>query len=189
MDTKGKKQSGKLAFFPKRRVKKAGTPMTNPPLTPLIDVFLFLIIFFLLGCQFHQFEGAIAANLPLTGTGPGDGPPIVALDPIRVNVSMGAPLPDGQPTVRVELSGAARSAEGPRAIVPENPKSHSMPELYNELARYFEQYRKTGAKMKQPIYIHAQRNVPWKFAVDAFNQASRAGFTEVGFVPSGSARM
>ncbi|MCY2925146.1 MAG: biopolymer transporter ExbD, partial [Planctomycetota bacterium] len=71
---------------------KPGTPMANPPLTPLIDVFLFLIIFFLLGCRFMQLEGTIPANLPNTGGVNGVAPRGVSLDPIRISLTPSAAI-------------------------------------------------------------------------------------------------
>ena len=175
-EAKSKSGSSKVqATFIKRKKKvKAGTPMTNPPLTPLIDVFLFLIIFFLLGCKFAQFEGTIPANLPMTGSGPGDSREF-ALDPIRVEIR---PVGDDGINVSISLVGPA----GNRTV-------ENMQELCTVLRDYGIKHNVVGPNVpvgqKQPIFIHPDRGVRWGFVVNVFNQAVRAGYTEVGMTPSG----
>ena len=92
---------------------KPGTPMANPPLTPLIDVFLFLIIFFLLGCRFMQLEGTIPANLPNTGGVNGVAPRGVL---VAVAVAVGVAVQAAAVAVMaVEVMVACCSGEGPQA--------------------------------------------------------------------------
>jgi len=169
MDTKAGAQARKPTFYPRRARKKAGTPMTNPPLTPLIDVFLFLIIFFLLSCQFHQYEGTIPANLPKTGTGL-EATGEVALQPVRVTLT-----PDGEKTVKIRMSGPVLG--GARDV-------ETMLDLYGNLADLRARHGAVAQGLKRPIIIHPVPGVRWGFVVDAFNQAVRAGFTEVGVAPS-----
>jgi biopolymer transport protein ExbD len=138
--------------------KRIGFGMGQPPLTALIDVFLFLIIFFLLSCQFHQSEGTIPANLPNLG-GPEGG---LAPDPIRVGLSRQG---DG---VLIEVRQAGRKLE-------------SMAALYEHLQSQSARYGPTI-----PVLIQPRQGVRWGFVVDAFNQAVRAGFQKVGVAPSGA---
>ena len=167
---------GQPTFIKRKKKVRAGTPMTNPPLTPLIDVFLFLIIFFLLGCKFAQFEGNIPANLPNTIAGTGEGDPEIALDPIRVDLR---PAGEDGASVTISLQGPV----GNRTV-------GTMQELCNLLTDYGVSHRVVGPDVpkgqKQPIFIHPDRGVHWGSVVDVFNQAVRAGYTEVGMCPSGN---
>lgn len=153
-----------------RRKGKPGTPMATPPLTPLIDVFLFLIIFFLLGCKFMQFEGAIPANLPRTVVGDGDEAMPVPLDPIRVDLTSAI---DG--TVQIRLGGIARPQE-----------LADMAGLYRALSEFRSRFGIGGEQEARPVFIHPAAGVRWGAVSDAFNQAVRAGFREVGLTPSGA---
>ncbi|MCY2931123.1 MAG: biopolymer transporter ExbD [Planctomycetota bacterium] len=175
-DAKSTSGSGKgqPTFFKRKKKVRAGTPMTNPPLTPLIDVFLFLIIFFLLGCKFAQFEGNIPANLPATGSGV-DKTTEPALDPI--NISLRPVGTDGvKVSITIDLPTGTRTPE-------------TMLELCNLLTEYGVKQKVVGSDVptgrKQPIFIHPDFGVQWGFVVDAFNQAVRAGYTEVGMCPTG----
>ncbi|MCY2925147.1 MAG: biopolymer transporter ExbD [Planctomycetota bacterium] len=177
-DAKSTSESGKgqPTFIARRKKARAGTPMTNPPLTPLIDVFLFLIIFFLLGCKFAQYEGTIPANLPKTGSGLGESSEI-ALPPIRIMLQ---PADEKGDTITIATDGAI----GKRSV-------SDMQELCTILAEWGQKHGVVGKDVpkgrKQPIFIHPVLKVRWGFVVDAFNQAVRAGYTEVGVAPSRNA--
>jgi biopolymer transport protein ExbD len=154
---------------PQQKLRKAST-MSNPPLVPLIDIFLFLIIYFLLSCQFHQYEGTIPANLPSTlSGGPGEGPSM-RVDPLRV-----------------VLTTADSSGESVKIEIAETrTKLEDMEALYNFLAHKRAQYGKEEAD-KLPVIIKPMQGVRWGHVVDAFNQAVRAGMKEVGVAPSRAA--
>ena len=128
--TSGSGRGGQPTFIKRTKKRKAGTPMTNPPLTPLIDVFLFLIIFFLLGCKFAQFEGTIPANLPATQSGTGDSPNEIALDPIKVSLR-----PVGEDGVNVSI--AIEGPIGKRTV-------ENMRELCNLLTEYGVSHKVVG---------------------------------------------
>jgi len=150
---------------------KPGTPMANPPLTPLIDVFLFLIIFFLLGCRFMQLEGTIPANLPNTGGVNGVAPRGVSLDPIRISLT---PSADGG--VLVRMGGIARPQE-----------LADMTGLYQALSDFRTRFGAGSDMEPRLVYIHPAAGVRWGAVADAFNQAVRAGFRQVGLTHSGAA--
>lgn len=165
---------GQPTFIKRRKKGKAGTPMTNPPLTPLIDVFLFLIIFFLLGCKFAQYEGTIPANLPKTGSGVSEDAGEIALPPIKILLQ---PADEAGDAITITLDGAM----GKRAV-------DNMQDLCTLLSEWGQKHGVVGENVpkgrKQPIFIHPVRKVRWGSVVDAFNQAVRAGYTEVGVTPS-----
>jgi biopolymer transport protein ExbD len=154
------KPSAEPVFQPRRR-----RSLPTPPLTPLIDVFLFLIVFFLLSCQFHQSEGTIPANLPSTLAGANQGAPGIQVDPIRILLA-----PGGAESVMIEV-GQGQQVE-------------DMPALYTLLRERKLRYSSVG---EQPVLIKPARGVRWGFVVDAFNQAVRAGYKEVGVAPAGGA--
>jgi biopolymer transport protein ExbD len=152
----------------KRRKKRHSTSMSNPPLVPLIDVFLFLIIFFLLSCQFHQSEGTIPANLPSSLSGLNDGSGTFKGEPIRVTLK---PNPGDAQSVIIEIRDTGK-------------KPSNMVELFTYLAGQRARYG--GEQTEIPVVIKPLQGVRWGFVVDAFNQAVRAGFKEVGVAPSGA---
>ena len=142
--------------------------MSNPPLVPLIDIFLFLIIYFLLSCQFHQYEGTIPANLPSTLAGGPDAGPIIRVDPLHVVLTI-VPQSGGE-RVTIEITETRTTLE-------------DMAALYIYLADKRARYGKEEAE-KLPIIIKPMQGVRWGHVVDAFNQAVRAGMKEVGVAPS-----
>jgi biopolymer transport protein ExbD len=153
--------------------KRKGSSMRNPPLTPLIDVFLFLIIFFLLACQFHAAEGTIPANLPALGKGNADEQNATKM--LEQMVVRLTPIGDQGQAVQIE-AGIAGFQE-----------CSDMEALYGALRQARSHY---GEDMSDqlPVVIKPIRGVRWGFVVDAFNQAVRGGYKEVGVAPSTSAR-
>jgi biopolymer transport protein ExbD len=152
----------------KRQKPKVGKGMPQPPLTALIDVFLFMIIYFLLSCQFHQSEGTIPANLPSSLSGLGTGPTFQG-EPIRITLK---PNPASGDSVIIEIGVTGR-------------KPADMIELFKFLAGQRVKYGEAETE-KLPVVIKPLQGVRWGFVVDAFNQAVRAGFKEVGVAPSGA---
>ena len=153
----------------KKKLKRPKPPsMGQPPLVPLIDIFLFLIVFFLLSCQFHQAEGTIPANLPSTLTGLNQGEAKVRLDPIRITLE---PIEGDALNVRIYVGDSGRTLEGMMGLF-----------------TYFQEARAHYGEAQcelLPIIIKPMIGIRWGFVVDAFNQAVRAGFKEVGVAPSG----
>ena len=164
----------------KRKKKKVGGSMAQPPLVPLIDVFLFLIIFFLLSCQFHQSEGTIPANLPNTLSGLNQGGATMQVDPIRITLRV--------KFVKEEVRGQIQDVPKPVISVVPKPTEGTEPDSMASLFEYLQKRRARyadSAPEKLTVVIRPAQEVPWGLAVDAFNQAVRAGFSQVGFAPSG----
>lgn len=156
----------------KRKKPKIGKGMPQPPLTALIDVFLFMIIYFLLSCQFHQSEGTIPANLPSSLSGTNEGGGTFKGEPIRVTLK---PNNADMTTVIIEIKDTGK-------------RPANMVELYNYFAGQRARYGEAETD-KLPVVIKPLQGVRWGFVVDAFNQAVRAGFKEVGVAPSGDTGM
>ncbi len=144
------------------------SPMRNPPLVPLIDIFLFLIIYFLLSCQFHQYEGTIPANLPNTSAGTNTGG--ITVTPTRVTLTAAGSNNHG---VEIEVGSPPRRME-------------DMDALFRHLSDARNHYGANADKLT--VIIKPLRGVRWGHVVDAFNQAVRAGLKEVGVAPSGPPR-
>ena len=84
--------------------------------------------------------------------------------------------------IRISLISAG---EGVQIKVKDTGKTlEDMPALFNFLRNKWVQYGATAA-LEVPIVIRPQQQVRWGVVVDAFNQAVRAGFREVGVAPSG----
>ena len=155
--------------YASRRTATDGTPTRpgrrdgqetagQPPLTPMIDVVFQLLLFCLLGCQLIPDEGQLKANLPRTR---GVGPAV---------------------TMKVYLRPAGPGRTGVLAEVPNlRLATSSMAVLHDGLKRFMQ--RPAADRLR--IIIQPVGRVRWQHVVDAFNQASRAGCTRVGFAPPG----
>jgi biopolymer transport protein ExbD len=131
----------------------------QPPLTPMIDVTFQLLIFFLLTTQFRAAEGLIPSKLP---QGEASTPDPVKLEPIEVVVAYTG---IDRENVQYEVNNAFAPFETPE-------------KLYDELMA-----RKQKAPPDDPpaVKVSPGREVPWQYVTEAFNQAVRAGFPEIGF--------
>lgn len=133
---------------------------------PLVDVLFMLLLFFILSTRFRQAEGLIPGTLPRVEGGivQGDKPEIT-LPPIRIFVrstsdANGLDKPDYQ------MSGLAVPIESPADLG----------------EKLMARKKGLGPSFKDaPIVIQPRQNVRWKFAVEAFNQAVRAGFPKIAF--------
>jgi len=146
----------------KKREKDRGPTVMQPPLTPMIDVVFQLLLFFLLGCQFRMSEGQIQARLPDI-SGPQSTPPI-QVDPIKVLLS---PAGLEGEAVRIEIADSNLSTNDPRAL-------HG----------YLLQLRDRYESDEVPVIITPAHEVRWTHIVEAFNQAVRARFKNIGFAPA-----
>ena len=148
----------------KQREKKARqtSPNMQPPMTPMIDCVFQLLLFFLLTCQFRVQEGQIKANLPNIA-GPQMAPEI-PVEPLRINLT---PQGSDNEGVVIDIVG--------------NRSPSGMAELYGMLR----ELQDSGGP-DRPVIIKPLENVRWGHVVDAFNQAIRARYTNVGLAPAGA---
>lgn len=147
--------SGRTAGRVKRRWPK---PKLQPPLTPMIDVTFQLLLFFLLTTTWRAEEGQIPTSLPQSrGISAGQ---TVELAPVFIVLrSTGG----AQTGCLYEMTG--------QPIAMDSPK-----QLYEALLA-----RRNQLGADEPVIIQPQRNVPWRFVVEAFNQAVRAKCKKIGF--------
>lgn len=149
---------------PRKKEKKKPMAPGNmsPPMTPMIDVVFQLLLFFLLGCTFKQNEGQVEANLPAVG-GPAQAAAI-DLEPVKVRLTAIGQDNEG---VQIEIGDPS-------------PNVRNMLELYEHLMQ-----RKVRYGDEVPVLISPMPNVRWEHVVNAFNQAVRCSFKNIGFAPQG----
>jgi biopolymer transport protein ExbD len=132
------------------------------PLTPLIDVMFQLLLFFVLTNSLSQMEGRMDGSVMQGPTGAA----VAGRDILKPLIL----------SVRTAADGAAyRIGESADAIG--DPQ-----ELYLKLVGY----REALGSDDIPVVIQARWDVPWRDVVQAFNQALRAKFRNVGIRPSSS---
>lgn len=156
----------RYALERRKREKGVSSTVMQPPLTPMIDVVFQLLLFFLLACQFRQAEGQIPANLPDI-SGPAQATPFV--DPIKITLRA-----TGQDNMGVLIE-----------VQHANVRLRSAEELYAYLVKMAKIYGE-GSTKKVPVVIKPLGNVMWEHVVNAFNQAIRANYKQIGFAPSGT---
>ena len=138
-------------------------PKLQPPLTPMIDVTFQLLLFFLLTTTFRQEEGQIPGTLPQKG-GITAGQ-IVELKPIRILLR---PTGANRAGCIYEMSGQDVGMDTPA-------------QLYEALVGR----QKVYGSDEVPVVIQSRYDVRWQHVVEAFNQAVRAKFKNIGFASSG----
>jgi len=145
-----------IHYVPPRAKRQRPKPKLQPPLTPMIDVTFQLILFFILSTEFRANEGMIPGTLPQTGGVAAASN--VRLDPIEISVRA-----SGESAV-YEMSGADVGITSPE-------------ELYG----YLKARQNALGTAEVPVVIKPQPDVAWEFVVEAFNQALRARFKNIGF--------
>ncbi len=150
---------------PRKPKKERPPPCYTPNVVPLIDVLFMLLLFFLLSTRFRQEEGDIPGSLPYSGG--------------TEEVSGTADLKQVEITVR-PVGGEKRDS-AIFELKNNNLEIRTADELYQSLQRV---RTGIGAKADEaPVLISPTREVRWAFVVEAFNQAVRARFKNIGFIP------
>lgn len=130
-------------------------------LLALIDVLFTLMLFFVIAARTKLAEGEIPGSLPKMQP-----PDVIGIvgekDPITITVR---PLGDGANNCRYELDGQATSDAG---------------KLYERLCSRPALYG-AGTLENVPVLIRPVQGVRWRWAVEAYNQALRAGYHKVEF--------
>jgi len=127
-------------------------------LTAMIDVIFLLLIYFVITASFVQGEGVIVARMP-EGTG-------------VVEPSL-AP-----PKQRLVVQVSSAGADGYILTVQGYP---GRPASFSELYAVLQQMQGTQYKDDDPVVIQPDPLVRWQHAINAFNQAVRARYTDVRF--------
>ena len=145
----------------KRRKKKKAPADMQTQMTPMIDVTFQLLLFFIMTFEFRESEGTIPGTLPAKGSiaqQVSDTPPP---DPITIKV-----LPSGgnRLSASYEMSGIG-----------------TVIQTVQELGALLKARQEKIGSKEVPIVIFPNQDVPWGFVVEAFNQATKAGFEKIGF--------
>ncbi len=143
------------------RLRSARAARRRPPrrmqplLTPMIDVTFQLLLFFLLTMRFAKPEGQLPADLPRLAPSPAA---VAPLEPVRVS------LVRTDAGLRMDISRYHLTAE-------------SFAALHEALAGLRERFGSSDV----PVIIAPGDGVTWADALNAFNEARRARFTDIAF--------
>lgn len=134
--------------------------------TPMIDVVFLLLVYFIVTTPFQFGEEVYRMDLPQRGPGEVD-PFDLADEPLRIAVDSAADDPDGY-TLRIE---------GP----------FDQPQSFDDLRVFLDDRRIRPSTFDglfaadHPIIIEPARTARWEHAVEAFNAAARARYTNITF--------
>ena len=141
------------------RYRSGSKPKVQPPLIPMIDVTFLLLFYFMLATTFRLQEGQIPGRLPQSG-GIVSGY-VVELKPINILLR-----PSGKDRLGCiyEIRGQGTGITSPS-------------QLYATLVAW----RNAVGSREIPLIIQPRKDVRWRYVVEAFNQAVRAEFENIGF--------
>jgi len=122
----------------------------------MIDVVFLLLIYFILTMTFRQAEGQIPGTLPAPAE-----KPMTIENQVQIYLE---PSGTNNESVIYGLNGLP--------FRPRNP---------NELFAALERRQQQLGSRKVPVLIRVKDDVRWEFVVEAFNQALRARFKNIGF--------
>ncbi|HHH76370.1 MAG TPA: biopolymer transporter ExbD [Phycisphaerae bacterium] len=140
-----------------RKACKARKGRFQPPMTSMIDVTFLLLIFFILTSSYSESEGQLPATVPMLGDG------------------------DSFVTRTVEVMATGENSNGViYRILETDTRYHDPESLYTALEGYKSVVGK-GWKEHVTITIYPRYNVCWGYAIEAYNQAIRAGYEKVSW--------
>ena len=137
-------------------------------LTAMIDVVFLLLIYFLAATEFKLGEEVYRLDLPRRGV---SDPFALPREPLRITVTSTVGAADGGYLLR--LAGA-----------------DAQPRSFEELYEFLRQKRRSAGVLggsfepDHPILIEPASTARWEHAMEAFNAAARARYTNVTFAPS-----
>jgi biopolymer transport protein ExbD len=133
-------------------------------LTAMIDVVFLLLVYFMAATEFKLGEEIYRLDLPRRGA-PAD-PFVLPRDPLRIVLASTGPV------CRIRLAG-----------------SYAQPSSFQELHGFLVENRRTAGvvgglfEADHPIIIEPTGTTRWEHAMEAFNAAVRARYTNVTFAP------
>ena len=140
---------------------------SGPNLTPLVDVVMVLLIFLMLAGSFRGNEHYLVSNLPITAKGAGAPPPPGYVPDEPLDIRVDSPVPDKF----IARAGQIQTGE--------------IGALTKQLTNMRQALNGAGTTTeKVQVVIAPGRNVKYRFLVEVYEAALRAGFTKVGFAQS-----
>lgn len=152
----------------RRRVHRAKRIVVN--LTSLIDVTFLLLIYFMVATDFKTREQVFRMDLPERRSASGGGGDPFKLDeqPLRIAVS----------SIGTDARRCTIRVEGP----------YPQPDSFEALFEFLREKRMSGAASggglfaaDHPIIIQPTATTSWEHAMEAFNAAARARYTNINF--------
>ena len=155
----------------------------QPPLTPMIDVTFQLLIFFILTAQFRD-EGNIPGSLPKAGTV--TEPDKVLVKPVYVIVQQQGTGEASRPVYAVSFRNFEEPIPQPSVGDAAEYRDVMAQRLHEALQRHYEQIKSQASKEEDiRLVIRPQADerghLRWQYVAEAFNQAVRAKFEQIGF--------
>ncbi|MBS3733563.1 MAG: biopolymer transporter ExbD [Phycisphaerae bacterium] len=156
-----------------RQRRGRGKAKLQPPLAPMIDVTFQLLIFFLLTATFSH-EGNISYKFPPLGEAAADKSNVMATN---VDVDEHGEGDNARPTYTVLADTLGKAKIEPPSYEWGRRAFNAMSD---DLARALSEQRQKGGEEAHAIIRPASVAVQWRYVVEAYNQARRAGFVKVG---------
>lgn len=164
----GPDDSAAAEHRPPRRRRVAEHSRIAINLTSLIDVTFLLLVYFILATQFESGEEVFAVDLPpqLQSDRARD-PFALDEDPLKIEVASFGPAQSG---CRITVDGASEQ-----------------PATFDELVAFLRRVRIGGGNVgglfepDHPVVIQPSRATRWEHAIEAFNAALRARYTNINF--------
>lgn len=161
-----KRAGGDVAHRRVRERHPRLTPRIGLHVTPMIDVVFLLLVYFMVTTPFQFGEEVYRMDLPARG--PGEADPFAVIDePLRISVE----------TTGAGSDGYALRLDGP----------YDQPATFEALRAFLDE-RRVGPgtfdglfAADHPIIIEPADSTRWEHAVEAFNAAARAGYTNITF--------
>jgi biopolymer transport protein ExbD len=141
------------------------------PVTPMLDMTLQLLFFFLVTFQPASAEGKV--DLAIHG-GTGEGPVAPPTLPPPLHIPVGSSF-----HLQVQTNQAGAIVR----IVVEHPPGRQVCRDVIELAAYLQQIRDGATSRPSEVVIHAEGNLKYACLIGVVDACNRAGFKGVGFGP------
>ena len=155
--------------LPPRRMRRRARFSVN--LTSLIDVTFLLLIYFIMATSMTGSEEFFRMQLPASeGSGPGD-PFALDDEPLRIIVTSTGIGPD---MYQLRIDGPYPQPENFQALYAFlNSKQVNEQNIASRGGALF--------RPQHPIIIQPSRSTRWEHAIEAFNSAARARYTNITF--------
>jgi len=153
------------------RPRKRKPMLLKINVTSLIDVTFLLLVYFMIATSFTSSEEAYRTDIPSReGVGTAD-PFEIQDDPLRISVNSTGLAPD---MYRLQIDGPYQQPS-------------TFDDLYTFLSSRLVRADTTGGLFEpnHPIVIQPTRTTRWEHAMQAFNAAARARYTNVTFAKPG----